>query len=162
MFEGPLLAILSVVVLALLALAIAHGRRIRDLRDRLDGLTRGVDGESLETVLETHLGRVHAMARTVEELSAKSATLESSGRRAIQRVGLVRYNPFEETGGNQSFALALLDARGDGVVLSSLHARAGTRIYGKSIRGGRADAALSAEETEALRIALEAPASGGS
>lgn len=159
--EGPLLAILSVVVLALLVLAIVTGRRIRDLRERLDGLTRGADGGSLEAILESHLGRVQSVAQRVDELSARSATLDSNGRRALQRVGLVRYNPFEETGGNQSFALALLDAKGNGIVLSSLHARAGTRIYGKSISAGRADAALSAEETEALRIALE-PASGGS
>ncbi len=57
-------------------------------------------------------------------------------RKAIQRTGLVRYNPFEDTGGNQSFAVALLDANGDGVVVSSLHARNGTRIYAKAIAGG--------------------------
>ena len=65
------------------------------------------------------------------------AVLEGAQRRAFQRVGLVRYNPFEETGGNQSFALALLDAAGDGWVLSSLHARSGTRVYAKAIKGGR-------------------------
>ena len=88
--------------------------------------------------------------------------LESSGRRAVQRVGLVRYNPFEETGGNQSFALAMTDANGDGVVISSLHARAGTRLYAKAVAAGRSDAALSAEEAEALRIALSATPSRGS
>lgn len=65
-------------------------------------------------------------------------------------MGLVRYNPFENTGGNQSFALALLDAVGDGWILSSLHARAGTRVYAKAIKGGHSDAGLSAEEIEAL------------
>ena len=65
------------------------------------------------------------------------AVLEGAQRRAFQRVGLVRYNPFEETGGNQSFALALLDAAGDGWVLSSLHARSGTRVYAKAIKAGR-------------------------
>ena len=88
--------------------------------------------------------------------------LESSGRRAVQRIGLVRYNPFEETGGNQSFALAMTDANGDGVVISSLHARAGTRLYAKAVVAGRSDAALSAEEAEALRIALSTTPSRGS
>jgi hypothetical protein len=72
----------------------------------------------------------------------------------LQRVGLVRYNPFEETGGNQSFALALLDAKGDGIVVSSLHARAGTRVYAKTVAGGQSEAALSDEESEAVRQAL--------
>ena len=82
------------------------------------------------------------------------AVLEGAQRRSFQRVGLVRYNPFEETGGNQSFALALLDAGGDGWVLSSLHARSGTRVYVKAIKSGRADTGLSDEETAALGQAM--------
>ena len=90
------------------------------------------------------------ISRSLEDVAARTAILEAAQRRAFQRVGLVRYNPFEETGGNQSFALALLDAAGDGWVLSSLHARAGTRVYAKAIKAGRADAGLSAEETAAI------------
>jgi hypothetical protein len=71
---------------------------------------------------------------------------------------VVRFNPFEDTGGNQSFAIALLDAHGDGVVISSLHARGSTRIYAKAVRAGRADGAASAEEAQALRQAMEPPA----
>ena len=116
-------------------------------RRRLAGLTRGADGESLEAILDAHLDKVYAVARELDELAARTAILEGAQRRAFQRVGLVRYNPFEETGGNQSFALALLDAAGDGWVLSSLHARSGTRVYAKAIRPGAADAALSDEES---------------
>ena len=86
--------------------------------------------------------------------------LERVQRKAVQRVGLVRFNPFEDTGGNQSFALAMLDQHGDGFVVSSLHARAATRVYGKAIAGGRSEAALSEEEAEALRLAL-ASGTGG-
>jgi len=82
------------------------------------------------------------------------AVLEAAQRKAFQRVGLVRYNPFEETGGNQSFALALLDSAGDGWVLSSLHARSGTRVYAKAVKAGRADTALSDEETAAIQQAM--------
>jgi hypothetical protein len=79
---------------------------------------------------------------------------------AFSRVGLVRFNPFEDTGGNQSFALAVLDGNGDGFVVSSLHARAGTRLYAKSVSRGASDSALSAEEAEALRQAMAKPALG--
>jgi len=106
-------------------------------------------------VLERHLEHVHQLSRAVDTLDARTATLERDGRFAFQKIGLVRYNPFEETGGNQSFALALLDANDDGVVVSSLHARAGTRIYAKSLHAGRSDAALSEEESEALRLATD-------
>ena len=72
---------------------------------------------------------------------------------AIQRVGVVRYNPFEDTGSNQSFVLAMLDALGDGFVLSSLHSRQATRMFLKPVTGGKADSAVSDEENEAIRLA---------
>jgi len=148
---------LAVAVLVLLLLAFVQARRQSRLRRKLDGLTRGADGRSLEALLEAHLDKVFKVARELDELSARSAVLEAGARRAIQRVGLVRYNPFEETGGNQSFALALTDGSGDGFVVSSLHARSGTRVYAKSVVGGRSDAALSQEEAEALRLAMAGP-----
>jgi uncharacterized protein DUF4446 len=129
-------------------------RRTGRLERRLSTLTRGESGESLETVVAARLDRVEAVARELDEVVARQAVLEGAQRRAFQRVGLVRYNPFEETGGNQSFALALLDASGDGWVLSSLHARAGTRVYAKAIKAGRSDAGLSEEETAALGQAM--------
>jgi len=129
-------------------------RRTRRLDGRLATLTRSGDGGSLEAVLGSHLERVERVARELDEVVARQAVLEGAQRRAFQRVGLVRFNPFEETGGNQSFALALLDAAGDGWVLSSLHARAGTRVYAKAIKAGRSDAALSDEETAALGQAM--------
>jgi hypothetical protein len=97
---------------------------------------------------------VFAVARQADELEVRAAVVEANVRRAMQRVGLVRFNPFEDTGGNQSFALALLDANGDGVVFSSLHSRAGTRLYAKSVSGGRSDASFSDEESQAVREAL--------
>ena len=133
---------------------LALARRIRRLDARVASLTRGTDDVNLETVLETHLNRVETVARELDEVVARQAVLEAAQRHAFQRVGLVRFNPFEETGGNQSFALALLDAGGDGWVLSSLHARAGTRVYAKAIKAGRSDAALSDEETAALGQAM--------
>jgi hypothetical protein len=125
-------------------------RRTRDLDARLRGITRGAEGRSLEAVLDAHLEKVYAMSRELDDVAARTAILEAAQRRSFQRVGLVRYNPFEETGGNQSFALALLDAAGDGWILSSLHARSGTRVYAKSITAGRSDAGLSVEETAAI------------
>lgn len=130
-------------------------RRVRSIDRRLHALTRGGDGASLEAVLGTHLENVHAVARGLDDLTARTTVLEAAGRKAFSRVGLVRYNPFEETGGNQSFALALLDADGDGWVLSSLHARSGTRVYAKVIARGRAETALSEEESAALRQATD-------
>lgn len=125
-------------------------RRTRELDARLRGITRGAEGRSLESVLDTHLEKVYDMSRELNDVVARTAILEAAQQKSFQRVGLVRYNPFEDTGGNQSFALALLDASGNGWVLSSLHSRTGTRVYAKSITDGGSDAGLSAEETAAI------------
>jgi hypothetical protein len=151
---GPAIVGLAVAALVLLGLVILEARRIGQLSRRLDRLTRGADGSSLDAVLDAHLDKVFAVARELDELSARSATLEAAGRKAIQRVGLVRFNPFEDTGGNQSFALALIDGCGSGFIVSSLHSRTGTRVYAKAISDGRSDGALSDEEQAALGIAL--------
>jgi hypothetical protein len=145
-FVGLLVALLVVALLV-------QTRRLARLTARVDGLTRGVDGHSLESVFEAHLETVFRVARDLDALSARATALETAARRHFDRVGLVRFNPFEDTGGNQSFALALLDGNLDGFVVSSLHSRTGTRIYAKSINGGAAETALSAEETRALDLA---------
>jgi hypothetical protein len=140
-------------VLLLLLVAMVLARRVGRVDARLRGLTRGDDGVDLEGVLGAHLDKVYVLGREVERLNARAGALEKVSPRTFQRVGLVRFNPFEDTGGNQSFALALLDAEGNGLVLSSLHARSGTRVYAKAIREGRSEAALSEEETAAIKQA---------
>jgi hypothetical protein len=147
----------GVLALACIALAVALvilARRTARLDRRLQSLTRGEDGTSLEAILGSHLERVYALNADVERLTTRTTTLEQVQRTAFQRVGLVRFNPFEDTGGNQSFALALLDQNADGFIVSSLHSRNGTRIYAKAITGGRCDTAMSSEEEQALKAAL--------
>jgi hypothetical protein len=142
-------------VTLILAVAVAGlARRVGRLATRIEDLTRGTDGGNLEAVLAASLEKVDTVARELDELTARASILEGAQRRSFQRAGLVRYNPFEETGGNQSFALALLDARGDGWVLSSLHARSGTRVYAKAITAGRAESGLSGEESAAIEQAM--------
>jgi hypothetical protein len=158
---GSIVVGLVVAVLVLLLLIVVQSFRIRWLGRRLEALTGGSDGGSLEGVLGGHLERVRKAVGDVERVAVRTTTVERDVKRSLGRVGLVRFNPFEDTGGNQSFALAILDAQGDGFVVSSLHARAGTRVYAKAIRGGLAEGALSDEESEALRQALARPAAGG-
>jgi hypothetical protein len=151
-----------VAILMLLLAILVLGRRLSRLGKRLTSLTQGSDAQSLESVLGSHLERVRQVVSDVGRVEARIAIVERDLQGAYGRVGLVRFNPFEETGGNQSFALALLDGRGDGFVVSSLHARAGTRVYAKAIIRGASETALSSEESDALRIALAKPVPGTS
>jgi hypothetical protein len=159
---GPIVGGLVIVVLALAFAVVGLIRRVRRLGARLESLTQGSNDSSLEGVLGSHLERVNKVVSDVDTVAARTAVLERDALGAFGRVGFVRFNPFEDTGGNQSFALAMLDGRGDGFVVSSLHARAGTRVYAKAIANGTSEAALSDEEAEALKQALGKRAPGGS
>jgi hypothetical protein len=151
---GPIAIAVSVAAVALAIGLLWQARQTARLSRRLDALTRGGGGGSLEAVLGQHLERVRAVVRDLDRLENRTSAVETDLRSALGRVGFVRFNPFEDTGGNQSFALAILDAAGTGFVVSSLHARSGTRVYAKAIEAGRSDMALSSEEEDAVRRAL--------
>lgn len=87
--------------------------------------------------------------------SEKIDNLENCSRKYFQKIGIIRFNPFSETGGDQSFSIALLNNEGSGLVISSLHSRERTRIYAKSIEKGKAIGYdISKEEKEAVAKAL--------
>lgn len=152
---GPIVGLLVVALAIIGSALVVVARRSRRLEAQLAALTRGDDGRSLAGVLESHLDKVHAVARRQEVLDGRAAALEARARHTLQGVSLVRFNNFDDTGGNQSFALALADPEANGVVLSSLHARNQTRVYGKAVARGVAEGALSPEENEALREATD-------
>ena len=152
--NAALVTVLLVIALVTLAIVLALvARRARRLEARLEALTRGEDGRDLAGVLDAHLAKVLAVARRQDELDAHAVVLDTQTGRSVQGVGFVRFNTFEDTGGNQSFTLALLDPAGNGVVLNSLHARNQTRLYAKAVRAGVAEGAVSDEEAEAIRLA---------
>lgn len=110
-------------------------------------------GALTDAALISDAERVDRLARQLADVVGRLDATDAQGRRAIQRVGVVRYNPFEDTGSNQSFVLAMLDGKGDGFVLSSLHSRQQTRMFLKAVSGGKAETATSDEESEAIRLA---------
>jgi hypothetical protein len=88
------------------------------------------------------------------DLAYEIGELREAVAHAVQRVGIVRFDAFEDLGGQLSFAAALLDAAGDGIVLSSINGRTETRIYAKPVERGSSRYNLSGEEEEAIRRAL--------
>lgn len=144
---------LAVAVTALAAASAYLWRSHSRLRRRLRRLLSQGDGGGLDAIA-ADLEKVDRLGGRVDALNALLRDLETGGQHAIQRVGVVRFNPFTDTGGDQSFAIALLDALGNGLVLSSLHGRADTRIFAKQVRGGRSRHQLSTEEEDAIRQAL--------
>lgn len=115
-------------------------------------------GSPLLSIGELVAGQGARLDRAHDDLAAlrkKVAEMDIALGQSVQHVGLVRYNPFQETGGDQSFAVALLDSKGDGIVVSSLHSRTMTRFYARPIKGGTAQLSLSEEEAKAVQQAME-------
>lgn len=104
------------------------------------------------------LGLAGSLLRRVAALERQARRRPSPGgagpgEAALQQVGLVRYQAYHDVGGDHSFALALLDARGFGVVVNSLYHRDRCRIYAKPVRDWRSDATLTDEEAAAIERA---------
>jgi len=94
--------------------------------------------------------RLAAAEAKLRGLEPRIGRLEAVAPRNIQKVGFLRFNPFERTGGDQSFVVALLDHTDSGVVISSLYTREGVRIYAKEITHGESKHQLSGEERSAI------------
>lgn len=86
-------------------------------------------------------------------LRAEVARLKQEAADTLRHLAVVRYDAFDEMGGRLSWSLALLDDRGDGVVLTSIHGRSEARTYAKSVAGWRSEQELSPEEAEAVERA---------
>lgn len=108
----------------------------------------------LKDVLEVILATQKGLQRETRDLYKALDELKQDGRLHIQRVGLVRFNPFSDTGGSQSFTLALLDGHDNGLVMTSLYARTGHRWYIKEVERGKGkELDLSKEEQAAVQKA---------
>jgi hypothetical protein len=153
--HGHTAALLILALMALVALLLIGwlwlALRVRRLGRQVQALTRGVEGENLAGVLHAHLDTVAQTVRRMEALEQAVAVLQAQLPSCLRQANLIRYDAFEDVGGEQSFSLALLDAHGDGVVLTSVYSRMDVRVYAKAIHNGQASHALSKEEERALR-----------
>lgn len=147
--------ILALAVITLAAWAAVLHRSLSALRRRLRGALGNGGNAGLDEVLDRIQKRLDGAEERLGALSALQQELEALLRKGtIRNVGVVRFNPFTDAGGDQSFAIALLDSEGTGIVLSSLHARTDTRVFAKPVQAGRSRYPLSDEEQDAIRRAL--------
>ena len=105
--------------------------------------------KSLKEALVELKGLKENFERIVQELKK----LKKENKFSLQKIGIVRFNPFKEAGGDQSFSIAILDANDSGVVITSLYNRQENRIYGKPVKASRSEYPLSEEEKKAIEIA---------
>ena len=151
-----LLAVIATVAAAVLAVLLGViGLRLRKLT-RTYQVAVGPDGpDDLATAVATQQDALTRMREDIGTVHANTETLRDLQRVAISRVGLVRYDAFPDMGGMLSFSAALLDERGDGLVISAINGRQETRAYGKPLVAGDSEHNLSDEEQAAVKAAMD-------
>lgn len=117
-------------------------------------LTRGASNLNLEKILENLGKNLDLNDKRISQLSKDVADQKRQNPSNFQKLQLLRFNPFEETGGDQSFVAALLDGQNNGIIISSLHSRNGTRVYAKPVANGKSTThEFSKEEKEVVEKA---------
>lgn len=146
-----------IIIVAILALLTAGYStwQVTALRRRFGAAMSTADGASIEQTLATHFKRVDGVVEHLDLLDDAYKRLAATGSLASQKISIVRFNPFGDTGGDQSFVLAVLDANDSGYVLTSIHGREGTRVYVKPVDDGKSKYPLSDEERKALSQATK-------
>lgn len=153
---------MEILVVILLVLIFVLGGWIVFLEYRYQNLARsfrslmtGRGGADLEATLLDFVARMDHVEQMTQAMENRVRGLETRLPYVIQHVGVVRFNPFADKGGDQSFVLAILDDHADGAVLNSLHTRTDVRVYAKPVVGGQSTYTLTAEEKEAIARAMK-------
>ena len=149
--------ILGMTLLILLALVVfvSINYRLAKLNQRYRKMMQGMDGVNLEELLLKHIAEVRQTTDKVNHLTEDTQYLSMVVRNCVQNVGIIRFNAFEDTGSDLSYAVALLDNKKNGVIFSGLFGRNESRTYAKPILNGESTYLLSDEEKAALSKAFE-------
>lgn len=146
--------ILGVIVLMTVILLIIEICKVNRLKKRLDGFLVGKDGVSLEQDIVGLCEDNRFLKNQADKNKKDIRNLYKRMEKAYQKMGLVKYDAFNQMGGQLSFSLALLDENNNGFIINSVHSTEGCYSYTKEIRNGDCTISLGKEEAEALAIAM--------
>jgi hypothetical protein len=146
-----------IVWVMLIFLFIVVGLGILDVlrvKKRIKNFFNGSKARDLEELLAQEIKRVKNLEIAMGKIVKDHESTKGIALRSIHKTGVVRFNPFNDMGGDQSFVAAFLDSENSGVILSNLYSREGSRIYAKPIINGKSQYALSDEEKAAIKKAI--------
>lgn len=144
----------NIIFIAIGAVAVAFTIWMIWLETRLKRIFRGNGAKNLETLLANLAKDIDEMKTKIRVNETSVVGLQKELEQSNRHVGIVRFNAFQEAGGNQSFAIAALDDKRNGFVLSTIHNRESNRVYAKPIINAGSEFHLSEEEKEAITRAL--------
>ncbi len=149
---------ISLLIAVIVVLASVNGWlfwRLQRIERNFGVFFQGSDSKPVMQALNEFAGTIQGHTQDIKDLKQYLDQTTRLAEHAGTRIGFVRFNPFNDTGGDQSFCLAVIDVQGNGYILSSIHARTGTRVYSKQIQHGSSSHNLSEEEATALTKALK-------
>lgn len=153
LLNNPYLLTLAILTLVNCALLVIFFWQFRSYQKNQSVLLSGEEVPNLEALVLKHKKQLLTHNKNLKELGKILEELVEHNKLNVQKIGIVRFNPFADTGSNMSFTIALLDGLDNGIVISSLHGREGTRIYAKPVERGVSKFPLTDEEKEAIRNA---------
>lgn len=151
---GYILIGIAAVLLILLIMLIVLLVKYTKLRKRYDKFMRGKNASSLEDDLHGAFEDMKLLKATAERNKKDIRILYKNMEKTFQKLGIVKYDAFNQMGGQLSFSLALLDENNDGFIINSVHSSEGCYSYTKQIKGGTSPISLGAEEEQALKMAM--------
>ena len=149
--NGELFILYSGIVnIFLLIMWIIQMSRTSRLDKKYNSLAKGLDGKNLEEIIYRYYERIDQADIHMNKIDQRLGMIEGKLLKSIQKVGIVRYNAFNDTGGDLSVSIALLDEEHNGFILTSIYGRSNTTVYGKPVKKGKSSYTLSVEELQAL------------
>lgn len=149
------IAMLGAIILFILAAVVINSFRIKTVVKKHEKLMKNFGSTDIETALNRFMDRVEAVYGKGLELENACMEIDRKVSKCLQKIGVVRYNAFKDTGSDLSFAIALLDENDDGIVINGIYSRDSSCTYAKPIYGGSTKYALSEEEMQALDAAVK-------
>ncbi len=149
--------VVILLLLVILVLATVSGFlffHYKKMNEKIDLILEKGKIKDLRNVLFSHIEKTKELDAGLKEALSRIKSLEDISKISFQKMGVVRFNPFNDMGGNQSFAIALLDSQNNGVVISSFFVQEGNRVYAKAVIAGKSEYTLSGEEKEAVARAI--------
>ena len=154
-FMYAAIGVVIVVFLFILLQYVLLRNKLNRLAKKYKYFMNGEDGGSIELKLSTEVRELREMVASPENMLHQQELLATMQLQSFQKVGLVRYDAFDDTGDKLSFSLTVLDGKNNGFILSSLAGHDTSRIYAKKVVNGQCREALSSEEAESINIALD-------
>ncbi|MBP3284887.1 MAG: DUF4446 family protein [Clostridia bacterium] len=157
--QNPIVLITILVINTLLMIlflisTLIAGKGYKELNKRyLSFMSKLSNGENVEGMMQEYLNVVNDIAKKSKNNETEIKNIKEQLKKCVQKVGLIRYNAYNDTGSDLSFTLALMDQEENGVVVNGLYSRESSSIFAKPLANGETKYNLSAEEIQAIDIA---------